>query len=239
MEELDIKQIVQAIWNKKLIVIIVTAITMTIAAVYSYALQKPKYQSFTTIVLTKSAQETEEGTISSLTSTDVTMNQKLVETYSEIIKSESVLEEVLENTGIDNITPGKLKSNITVKAVKDTEVIKVTVTSYDAEDAAKIANEIGVVFAKWVKQNLNLNNVHTLDKAKVATSPYNIQPVKYIAIAAVIGIIISCAYIVIRELFDTTVKTADEIESLLDIPVIAQISNASIYYAKGGKSNDR
>lgn len=234
MEELDIKQIVQAIWNKKVLVIVVTIITMIIAAVYSYALQKPKYQSSTTIVLTK-PQETEEGKALGLTSTDVTMNQKLVDTYSEIIKSENVLDQVIENTGVQNTSVSKLKSNITVKAVKDTEVIKVTVTCYNAEDAADIANEIGVVFAKWVKENLNLNNVHTLDKAKVATRPYNIQPVKYIAIAAVIGIIISCAYIVIRELFDTTVKTADEIENMLDTPVIAQISNAMIYVNKGGK----
>lgn len=236
MEEIDIQQMLQAIWNKKLLVIIITIIAIILAAVYSFALQKPKYKSSTTIVLTKikSTEEEKEET-SALTATDITMNQKLIDTYSEIIKSENVLGQVIKNLNLQTITFSELKSNVTVKAVADTSIITVTVTASNAENAAAIANEIGAVFSEWVKINLELDNVRVLDPAKIAEKPYNIQPKKYIAIAAVIGIILSCAYIVVRELLDSTVKTAEEIESLLDLPVIAKISNATIYVKGGNK----
>ncbi len=235
MEEIDIKQMFQAIWNKKLLVVVITIIMIVLAAVYSFAIQKPKFKSSTTIVLTK-IKNTEEGEeTAALTATDITMNQKLIETYSEIIKSENVLGQVIKNLNLTSMTFSELKSNITVKALSDTSIINITVIAYDAEEAAKIANEIGEVFSEWVKANLDLDNVRILDVAKSATSPYNIQPKKYIAIAAVMGIIISCAYIVVREQFDSTIKTTEEIETLLDLPVIAKISNATVYVKGGNK----
>jgi len=81
-----------------------------------------------------------------------------------------------------------------------------------------------------------INNVYTLDQAEANFTPYNINPVKYIVIAFVGGIFISCAFIIIKNLFDTTVKSAEAIEKNLKVPVIAQIA----YYdenivKKGGK----
>lgn len=231
MEEIDIKQIAQTIWEKKILVIVITLITTLVGGIYSYILQEPEYQSTTTLVLTKVG-DTEEGS-SALTTTDVTINQKLVGTYSEIIKSKSVLSKVTDNLGINKLSQKTLKSNITVKSVKDTEVISITVSDKNAKNAAEIANEIGKVFADKVAEIYKLNNVYTLDVAEPASSPYNIKHTQYIAISFIIGIIISCGYIVIRELFDTTIKRADQIEELLNVPVIAQISDITMQI-KGG-----
>lgn len=231
MEEIDIKQIAQTIWERKILVIVITLITTLVGGIYSYVLQEPEYQSTTTLVLAKS-ENAEKGS-SALTTTDVTINQKLVGTYSEIIKSKSVLSKVIDNLGMNNLSQKSLKSNITVKSVKDTEVISITVSDKNANNAAEIANEIGKVFSDKVAEIYKLNNVYTLDVAEPAISPYNIKHTQYLAISFIIGIIISCGYIAIRELFDTTIKRADQIEELLNVPVIAQISDITVQI-KGG-----
>lgn len=221
MEELDLKEIFRMLWNSRRFIITITIFFVIIAAVYSYVIQTPKYQSYTTIVLTKA--ENTEDTNSSITQTDVTMNQKLVSTYSEIVKSKTVLAQVISNLQIADLTEDQLRKSVTVSAVEDTEVIKIIVSNQNPEYAAKIANEIGKVFSEKISDMYKINNVYTLDAAEPSSTPYNIKPAKYIAIAIVAGIFISCAIIIVMGLFDTTVKSAEEIEQALKIPVIAQL----------------
>ena len=146
MEELDLKEIFRMLWNSRRFIITITIFFVIIAAVYSYVIQTPKYQSYTTIVLTKA--ENTEDTNSSITQTDVTMNQKLVSTYSEIVKSKTVLAQVISNLQIADLTEEQLRKSVTVSAVEDTEVIKIIVSNQNPEYAAKIANEIGKVFSE-------------------------------------------------------------------------------------------
>jgi capsular polysaccharide biosynthesis protein len=220
MEELDLKEIFWIIWDKKKIVLAITAILVLIAAIYSFILQTPKYKSTTTVVLTMS--EGENAT--AVTTTDVTLNQKLLGTYVDIVKRDMIIDKVIENLQIANLTSSQLKSDVTVSTKTDTYIIDITVSNENSEYAARIANEIGKVFSEEVSKMYKMNNIYILDSAKVNSTPYNVKPAKYIGIAFIAGIFISCAVIVIMNLFDTTVKSADEIEKALKVPVIAQLA---------------
>ncbi len=220
MEELDLKEIFWIIWDKKKIVLAITAILVLIAAIYSFILQTPKYKSTTTVVLTMS--EGENAT--AVTTTDVTLNQKLLGTYVDIVKRDMIIDKVIENLQIANLTSSQLKSDVTVSTKTDTYIIDITVSNENSEYAARIANEIGKVFSEEVSKMYKMNNIYILDSAKVNSTPYNVKPAKYIGIAFIAGIFISCAVIVIMNLFDTTVKSADEIEKALKVPVMAQLA---------------
>ena len=233
MEELELKEILRMLWDGRRIIIVFTIILIIFAAVYSCILQTPKYQSSTTLVLARVESSEDGSSTASVTQTDVTMNQKLVSTYSEIIRSKNVLGQVIENLEIANLTQAELRKSVTVEAIEDTEVIRITVSTEEPEYSARIANEIGKVFSEKIVDMYRINNV---DQAEANFTPYNINPVKYIVIAFVGGIFISCAFIIIKNLFDTTVKSAEAIEKNLKVPVIAQIA----YYdenivKKGGK----
>lgn len=233
MEELDLKEIFGIIWEKKKIIVVVTLVLVALAIIYSFIIQTPKYKSTISLILARA--ENSEDTSKSVTTTDVTLNQKLVSTYSEIVKRKSVLRPVISNLQIANLTEDELKANVTVTAKEDTEVIEITVSNENPEYAAKIANEIGAVFSEKIKEIYKINNVYTLDTAEPSASPYNIKPMKYIMIAFVGGIFISCAFIVVMSLFDTTVKSAEEIERALKTPVISQIPYYDDVIRKGGK----
>ena len=164
MEELDLKQLVNIFWNKRLHIISIVLIFLIIGTVYTFLFVTPKYKSYTSLVLARSESTKENETdTSTITQTDITLNQKLVSTYSELVKSKNVLREVIKNLNI-NESEENLKDNITVSAVKDTELIQITVTNYYPDRASDIANEIAKVFTKKVGEIYNINNVYIVDE---------------------------------------------------------------------------
>lgn len=223
MEELDLKQLVNIFWNKRLHIISIVLIFLIIGTVYTFLFVTPKYKSYTSLVLARSESTKENETdTSTITQTDITLNQKLVSTYSELVKSKNVLREVIKNLNI-NESEENLKDNITVSAVKDTELIQITVTNYYPDRASDIANEIAKVFTKKVGEIYNINNVYIVDEAERANTPYNINHIKDIAIFIAIGLIVSVGYVLISNLLDTTVKSAEDIEKELGVVAIASI----------------
>lgn len=223
MEELDLKQLVNIFWNKRLHVISIVLIFLIIGTVYTFLFVTPKYKSYTSLVLARSESTKEKETdTSTITQTDITLNQKLVSTYSELVKSKNVLREVIKNLNI-NESEENLKDNITVSAVKDTELIQITVTNYYPDRASDIANEIAKVFTKKVGEIYNINNVYIVDEAERANTPYNINHIKDIVIFIAIGLIVSVGYVLISNLLDTTVKSAEDIEKELGVVALASI----------------
>lgn len=227
MEELDIKEVLRFFYEKKFLIIIVTLICMLLGGAYSYFLKIPKYKSSTTIALTKvnDSDRTEYiDSRESITQTDVALNQKLVDTYRIIVKSNAVLERVVSNLKEMDLTVEELKKNITVSAVEETEVIEISVVNIDPKAAAKIANEISKVFDEQIREMYKIDNVYTLNVAKVPDKPYNMNHIKTVLLSAIIGIMLSCLYLMIINLFDNTTKSREQIEQSLKIPVLGILS---------------
>lgn len=225
MEELDLKELFSIFWNKKVWIIIITIVFIILGAVYSFVFVEPEYQASTTLLLAKTntEQTTENATSAeSITQTDLTLNQKLVSTYSVLVQSKSVIREVINNLGIEGLEEEELKKSVTVNAVEDTEVIKITVTNKNPDYAAKIANEISNVFSKKVADIYKINNVYVVDVAEIENEPYNINHAKDIIIFAFIGIVVACAYILIRNMLDNTIKSDADVEKM-GLTVLAQL----------------
>lgn len=227
MEELDLKQLFKIFWNKRLQIISIVLVFLIIGSIYSFAFVKPKYQSYTTLVLAQSDVIAKEGDknanqVQGITQSDLTLNQKLVSTYSELVKTKNVLREAIKNLRL-NVQEEELRKNVKVSLVEDTELIKITVTNKNALDAKNIANEIAKIFSERVREIYNINNVYIVDEAEEATTPYNISHIKDILIFAVVGLVVAVIYVLLANLLDTTVKSADDIEKELEVSVLASI----------------
>lgn len=224
MEEIDLKELFVMFWNKKLQIILIILIFMVIGIIYSVGFVTPMYSSSTTLVLAGTANSTDQNqTAETITTADLTINSKLVSTYSVLVKSENILGQVISNLGI-NVDAEQLKKNVEVTSVEDTELIEITVSNENAEYAARIANEIANVFKEKIAGDVyNINNVHIWDEAKIATSPSNVNHLKDIVIFAFIGAVVAVMYVLIANMLDTTVKTQEEIEKSIKIPVLASI----------------
>lgn len=224
MEELDLKEIFNIFWNKKAQIVIITFIFMIIGAVYSYVFVQPDYESFTKLVLAKTeSTSTTNSTTGSITQSDITLNQKLISTYSELVESNSVLRKVINNLSIEGLTEENLKKAVTVTAVKDADLLQITVRNRNPQHAAMIANEIAKAFIEEVTRIYQISNISVLDQAEIADGPYNINHPKDIALFAFAGIIVASLYVLVANMLDTTVKDAEGLEKSTGLLVLAQI----------------
>lgn len=220
MEELDLKELLQLFWEKRMQIILITAIFLTLGVIYSLGFVVPKYQSSTKLLLaTNSASNSSSETI---TTTDVTLNSKLVSTYSELVKSNKVIRRVISDLGIKE-DEQSIRKNVTVSAVSDTEVIEIKVKNEDPVLASKIANEIAKVFIEIVKEYYGIENVHIVDEAEVAQQPCNINHPKTVIVFAFIGLVMASMYVLIINMLDTTIKSAEDIEKISGLTVLASI----------------
>lgn len=234
MEELDLKELFEIFWNRRIEILAIVIVFVIIGGVYSYFAITPKYTSYTTMVMTQASKEDSTQTTSGITQTDVTLNSKLVSTYSVIIKSKAVLNEVKANLKDPNLTYSGLKNSIKVKNEADTEVIRIEVTHVNPNTAAKIANEVAKVFSEKIPEIYNISNVKRLDEAEPSANPSNINHVKDIVIFAFIGAVVAIIYVLIRNILDNTIKTEEDVEKTTGLLVLASMFDYQVE-TKGGR----
>ncbi len=218
MDEINLQEFLYNLRKKIPVLIIATLIGAILGGVNLIFMTKPMYESSTTLILVKSNSESN----SSITQTDIVLNQKLIGTYSEIIKSRSVAKEVIDSLGID-MSVEELISSITVSSKTDTEILKITVRNHDNNIAPKIASTLANVFTKKVKEIYDINNVAIIDEAEVPTKPYNTNSLKTIGTFTIGALLVTVLFIFVVTYFSNTVKDEEELERLLNLRVLAII----------------
>ena len=237
MEELDLKELFSMFWNKKAEIVFITLILMVVGIIYSYFYITPVYTAKTDLVLVQSSSTVSQTGDSAITSTDITMNSKLVSTYSELIKRNAVFGQVATNLNISDEEAEKIKNNISVNSAKDTEIIEIKVTNEDPNKAADVANEIAKVFSEKIVEIYNISNIYLLDRAQAPEKPSNVNHMKDIVIFAFIGLVIAAAYVLVANMLDNTIKTEEDIEKLTGLVVLTAIPDyeTEMKNVRGGK----
>lgn len=226
MEEIDLKELFDFIKGKIGLLVIITVSICLLGCIYGLFIQKPMYKSYTTVILAGN----ESSSNNSITQGDITLNKNLVDTYAEIVKSRRVLDQVIGDLSL-NTTFDVLSNQITVSAVNNTEIIKITVNDRDAKKARNVANVTAKYFTKEVIDLYNMNNVNILDEAIEADTPYNINILKQVTIYFILGLVFSCGVLFIIYYFDRTIKSVEQIEQKVKLPILGSVQLLS----KGGK----
>ena len=223
MEELNLTELLKYYLKRIPVIVLTTILALLIGYFYISEVQAPLYHGTTTIIL---VQQQEQNQSSTMMQSELTINEKLVSTYSQIIKSRRVLDQVIETLKLETTT-NKLANKITVTSVSETPIIKVTVSDEDKKLAPKIANQIAEVFKKEITEIYNLENISVIDEAIPEKNPYNINVPKQMMIYAFVGFGLSCGIIFVMYYFDNTIKNKKEIESKLNLAVLGEIPVAT------------
>lgn len=233
MEELDLKELFNIFWNKKVHIILIVLIFIALGIIYTVGFTTPMYQSTITLIL--AGEETEENIPNKITTTDITLNSKLVATYKTLIKNQDILQEVISNLDI-NISWENLKNSISVTAEENTGVLEVIVKTADPKNSAEVANELAKVFIEKVSEIYGVNNIQVLSKAVPDETPYNINQQKDVIMFAFAGLVIAVIYVLISNMLDTTIKRAEDIEKEFKLPVLAELPlSKELLKKKGGR----
>ena len=216
MEEINLKELFDYFIDKIKYIIIATLVCCLIGGIYTKFLTVPMYKSSTTVILGSN----QEGT--GITQSDISINNNLVSTYAEIIKSRRVLEQVQKELN-ESYTYKELANEISVSSINNTQIIKITVEDNNALNAKIIANLVAKVFTAEVPDLYNLDNVHILDVAIEEEDPYNINVAKSSIIGGVLGLILSTGIFFVIYYFDRTAKSTEQVEEILQMPILGSV----------------
>ena len=220
-EEIDLREIFDIFWCKKLFIILAAIVGVILGGIFTNFFIVPKYASSVTLVLTKST-EGNNITTEGITQSDITLNQKLIATYREIIKSKDLLNRVITDLNLD-MTYNELFEMITVASVTNTDIMKVTVTTENAQLSASIVNHLTVAFEDELLDIYGIKNTYILGAGEVEEKPVNVNLIKNIVIFAMVAVILVMMVIFMMYFFDTSIKSKAEAEKILGIPVLAVI----------------
>lgn len=217
-EVIDLREYLSIIKKKWFIMAILCVVCVAASTVYSFFIAKPVYQAETTLIVKT---EKTEGT-NTVTSDQIKTTQQLAVTYGEIIKSRKVLDDVIKNLDLDE-SYGQLSGKISVSTVSDTQIIKISVQDTNKSNAAKIANEIPKVFTKEAIRVADANGVEVIDKAQTPVNPVSPNKKMNILIAGVLGVMIGLFIIILIEFLNNKIKTPQDIEKELGLPLLGVI----------------
>ncbi|WP_010677052.1 YveK family protein [Bacillus timonensis] len=223
-ETISLKEIFQTIRKRLSLIILITVLAVATAGVVSYFFLTPVYQSSTQILVNQKSSND-----AGINQADIRTNIELINTYNIIIKSTAILDIVRDELNLERST-SSLNSQVTVGSVDNSQIVNVTVSDTDPIKAAEIANKIATVFETEITKIMNVDNVNILTPA-IATenqSPVKPQPVLNMAIALVLGLMVGVGVAFLLEYLDNTIKTEQDIEKLLELPVLGAITTINM-----------
>lgn len=217
---MELQQYLSILRKRWTIVVAITLLSTIASGLISYFVIKPTYKSDISVIIQKT--DTIDSKNAALNYSDVLLYQQLVKTYSEFARSRTVAEHAIEKLNL-NIKPDQLLGMISVAPKGNTEFLTITVKSNDAQQAMEIANQLAWSL-KAVSTNIKKSdNVQILDSALIPTSPDSPRLLLNVAVAFFLGLMLAIGIIFIIEYLDNTIKTPEDIEKLIDIPVIGTI----------------
>ncbi|MBU7594452.1 YveK family protein [Metabacillus halosaccharovorans] len=223
-ETISLKELFLTLKKRLSLIIIITAIATATSGIVSYFLLTPIYQSSTQILVNQSKSDQQI-----YNSGELQANLQLINTYNVIIKSPAILDKVIEKEKLD-MTAGALNELVAVSSEQNSQVVNVAVQNEDPKKAADIANSIATTFKEEISNIMNVDNVSILTQAQIGENPSPIkpQPVLNMAIALVVGAMVGVGVAFLLEYLDNTIKTEQDIENQLGLPVLGAITTINM-----------
>lgn len=224
-DTIDLLEVLEVVRQHILIIVLVTVIAAAAGFGFSRFVMVPQYEASALMIV-----NTRQDTTANVTSDQINSATKLVSTYSIIIKSDTVLQQVISNLGL-TLTYDQLKERVTVSAVDDTQVMQITVRSDNPEWARQVCEQITTISPNVILESVEAGSVKLISQAAVTPEPVSPNVMRNTAIAALLGLVASIGIVVLRELLDNKIKSEDDVRKYLDLPVVGVIPD----YEMGGK----
>jgi capsular polysaccharide biosynthesis protein len=195
-------------------------LAVTLGVVYTWVIANPQYEATTSVIVQI---DTSGGTTTDYNA--VLTLQRLIKTYQEFIKSDRVLDSVIEELDLD-MTPSQIKENLSIISVTDSLVLQIKYTDDTPIDSAIIVNMIAEKLIDAVDGGNYpqlKDKLAILDIAKVPLSPSSPNKPLNVVISVLIGGVLGVGFVFIKEMLDNTFKSKKELESVLKLPVIGSI----------------
>ena len=216
--EIDVFAMLKTLWKRKFSIVLVALVFAIAAFGYSAFLAKKEYQSTSRIyVVSRQNQDN-----NALTNSDLQAGSYLVKDYREIILSQNVLSQAIEELKLD-MTPAELSKKISVSVPTDTRILSITVKDGDPKEAARIANGLRNVAAEKIIAVTKVSDVTTLDEAEVPQSPSSPNIRRNVLLGFIAGAGLMVVLMVVVEVLDDRVKRPEDVEELMGLTLLGVV----------------
>ena len=213
--EIDVFAMLKTLWKRKFSIVLVALVFAIAAFGYSAFLAKKEYQSTSRIyVVSRQNQDN-----NALTNSDLQAGSYLVKDYREIILSQNVLSQAIEELKLD-LTPAELSKKISVSVPTDTRILSITAKDGDPKEAARIANGLRNVAAEKIISVTKVSDVTTLDEAEVPQTPSSPNIRRNVLLGFIAGAGLMVVLMVVVEVLDDRVKRPEDIEELMGFTLL-------------------
>ena len=213
--EIDVFAMLKTLWKRKFSIVLVALVFAIAAFGYSAFLAKKEYQSTSRIyVVSRQNQDN-----NALTNSDLQAGSYLVKDYREIILSQNVLSQAIEELKLD-MTPAELSKKISVSVPTDTRILSITAKDGNPKEAARIANGLRNVAAEKIIAVTKVSDVTTLDEAEVPQTPSSPNIRRNVLLGFIAGAGLMVVLMVVVEVLDDRVKRPEDIEELMGLTLL-------------------
>lgn len=221
---MELKKYMSVIFGRLWIVILIPLIAAGTSAYISLYYLKPVYEANTTLYVINKKADPQVV----IAQGDLLAGELLVKDYREIIKSRAVAGAAIDELKIQGLSPEALASKVSVNPKNDTRIIEIRVQDGNPERASELANKIGEVFIKKAVLLMKVENVEIVDKAQTPASPVSPKTNVNIGIAFFAGLAAAVGITFILEYLDNRIKTVEDVEKHLGLPVLGTIPTLDI-----------
>ncbi|HCZ1488253.1 TPA: capsule biosynthesis protein CapA [Staphylococcus aureus] len=215
-EKFDLVKLLNILKKNIKLLLILPAICLVVSAELTFFVMPDKYTASTQILVNM------KKSSSDLAFQNVQSSLQSVNTYTEIIKSPRILDKVSREFD-GQYSTAELNSFLKVTNQTNSQIITVSVTTGNKSESDKIVNKISKVFAHDMPKIMSVDNVTILSSAH--DNAVKVSPIVSVnlVISIIVGIVLAILIIFLKELLDKRIKTEEDVESQLGLPILGSI----------------
>ena len=212
--EIDVLALLHKLWTKKLLILFTAFYFAAFSFLGTYFFIQPTYTSTTRIYVVNQATDNKN-----LSAQDLQAGTYLVNDYKEIITSNDVLSEVIKDEKL-NLSEAELSKMVSVNIPPDTRLISISVKAKTGQDAQVLANKVREVASKKIKTVTKVEDVTTLEEAKLPSSPSSPNIKRNVLLGAILGGFVAIVAVLVREVLDDRIRRPEDVEDVLEMTLL-------------------
>jgi capsular polysaccharide biosynthesis protein len=214
-----LKEILMALKEKILLIVAITVLSAVLGWIVSATIIPTKYEASVNMIV-----NTRTDANAALTNDNISSAQNLVDTYAIIIKSNTILNRVIEDLELD-LTYRELYEMVTVDSIRNTQVMKIAVQSDSPETSRQIVVSMCIIAPTVVADAVEAGSCKVVSDVYVEEEPVSPNTMKNVLIASFLGLMACLAVLVLKALTDDSIVDDADVEKKLGLPVLAMIPN--------------
>lgn len=220
-EPIDLIEILYALKKRALILLAAAVLGGLISGIYTKLFVTPLYTS-TSMILVLS----KDTTLTSIA--DLQFGSQLANDYKVLVTSRPVMEEVIEELDLSMSWQG-LKNSISINNPESTRLLEISVKYADPEMAKKIVDEVSYTASEYIGEQMEVVPPKIIEEGVVSSAPVSPNVSGNIVKGILAGLVLAAAAVVLLTMMDDTIKSEEDIEKYLEIPMFASVPDRKDY----------